>query len=152
MSCAASILIALFTGIAGALCAGFVAAAYANWYRVSNVVVLLSPTPVELLRSVADYGNGLVARLREIVATPVEQDPGNHLAADFSLRFSAGRAAAHHLRAAGGDFAPQLQAILELSRLREDSLVLTSDVRRVASDWLLQWNGTPAQPDDPPPR
>jgi hypothetical protein len=126
-----------------------------NPYRTSEVLDLVtevSPAPPTLVEPVRVYGAELGQRLREIVALTVEADPGYHQAADFSLRFSAWRAAANHLRSAGGDFAPELETILKLSRQRDDSIVLRSDVRRVASYWLQQWNGTPPEPGDPPPR
>ncbi|MBI3148643.1 MAG: hypothetical protein HYZ17_09055 [Betaproteobacteria bacterium] len=124
-------------------------------YRASETLHLLTqitPAPQTLVEPVRVYGAELGQRLREIVALSVEDDPGYHQAADFSLRFSAWRAAANHLRSVGGDFAPELETILKLSRQRDDSIVLRSDVRRVASYWLQQWKGTPPEPGDPPPR
>ncbi len=120
----------------------------ADPHRASETLRLLTqitPAPQTLVEPVRAYGAELGQRLREIVALPVEDDPGYHQAADFSLRFSAWRAAANHLRSAGGDFAPELETILKLSHQRDDSIVLRSDVRRVASYWLQQWNGTPPE-------
>lgn len=127
----------------------------ADPYRSSEALRLLTqitPAQPALVEPVRAYGAELGQRLRDIVALPVEDDPGYHQAAEFSVRFSAWRAAANHLRSAGGDFAPELETILKLSRQRDDSIVLRSDVRRVASYWLQQWNGTPPEPGDPPAR
>ena len=52
----------------------------------------------------------------------------------------------------GGDFVPELRTILELSRVRPDSIVLRGDVCRVASFYLREWAGVAPLPTDPPPR
>jgi hypothetical protein len=53
---------------------------------------------------------------------------------------------------AGGDFVPELQEILTLSRVREDSHCLQADVRRVASYYLKEWAGVEPLAGDPKPR
>ncbi|MFO1498310.1 MAG: hypothetical protein U1G07_07965 [Verrucomicrobiota bacterium] len=86
-------------------------------------------------------------------ATTVEQDPSYQAAADIAVRFSAWMSAVRHLRAtAGGDFTTELRSMLELSRVREDSLVMRQDVRRVASYYMHEWTGLAPLPSDPKPR
>jgi hypothetical protein len=112
------------------------------------------PTPTrELIPPVEAAGRDIAARLRQVNATTVEQDPGYHGAASISIRFSAWMCAARKLRAeCGGDFSAELKPILELSRVRPDSYVLRMDVCRVASYYLHQWAGVEPLPTDPKPR
>lgn len=108
--------------------------------------------PPELLASVAAAGRDIAERIRKVNTTTVEQDPSYEGAADVSIRFSAWRVAAATLRErAGGDFTPELKAILELSRVRTDSISMR-DVCRVASYYMKQWAGVEPLPTDPKPR
>jgi hypothetical protein len=52
----------------------------------------------------------------------------------------------------GGDFTPELKTILELSRVKKDSVRMQIDVCRVASYYLHVWAGVEPLPTDPPPR
>ena len=109
--------------------------------------------PAALLGSVAAAGRQIAALMRKVNAATLEQDPGFLGAADVSIRFSAWLSAARTLReGSGGDFVPELRAILELSRMRTDSYVMQQDVRRVASFYLNQWAGIAPLPGDPPPK
>lgn len=102
---------------------------------------------------VAAAGRDLAERLRKVNATPVEEDPSYNGAAEISIRFSAWMTAARALRTkAGADFVPELRTLLELSRVRTESIALRMDVRRVASYHLHEWAGVPPHPEDPPPR
>lgn len=113
---------------------------------------LPEPSP-DLIPTVEAVGLDIAERLRRVVATSVEEDPGYQGAAALSVRFVGWIGAAHRLReASGGDFAPELQTILELSRERPDSNSLRMDVCRVASYYLHQWTGVAPLPGDPPPR
>jgi hypothetical protein len=51
----------------------------------------------------------------------------------------------------GVDFTPELGAILELARVRQDSYVMRQDVVRVASYYMQQWAGLAPLPTDPKP-
>lgn len=107
----------------------------------------------DLLATVSAAGQDILVRLREFNATSPEQDPSFEGAADVGIRFSAWMAAVRALREkSGGDFIPELREILELSRVRTDSIVLRGDVRRVASYYLREWAGVEPLPGDPPPR
>lgn len=107
----------------------------------------------ELIPPVEAAGRDIAARLRQVNATTVEQDPGYHGAASISIRFSAWMCAVRKLRTeCGGDFTGELKPILELSRVRPDSYVLRMDVCRVASYYLHQWAGVEPLPTDPKPR
>jgi hypothetical protein len=118
-----------------------------------RVVELLPPAGPDLNASVTAAGQDLIQRIRKVNATTPEQDPGYHGFADISIRFTGWVTAVQTLREkAGGDFIPELKAILELSRARPDSIAMGSDVRRVASYYLKEWAGIEPLPGDPPPR
>lgn len=107
----------------------------------------------ELIPGVTAAGRDIIARQRKFNASTPEQDPSYEGAADVAVRFSAWLSAVKALRdPSRGDFIPELREILELSRLRTDSQVMRSDVRRVASYYLKLWAGVEPLPDDPPPR
>ena len=113
---------------------------------------LPEPTP-DFIAPVEAAGRDIAERLRRVNATSAEEDPGYHGAAAVSLRFIGWISAARRLReTCGGDFTPELQKILELSRERPDSQSLRMDVCRVASYYLHQWAGIAPLPTDPPPR
>ncbi|MBL9154393.1 MAG: hypothetical protein JNK37_18020 [Verrucomicrobiales bacterium] len=116
------------------------------------IEMLPAPT-AEFNAPVAAAGRDIAARLRAVVATPVEKDPGYDGAADISIRFNGWLCAARKLRGdSGGDFTGELQAILVLSRERPDSHALRMDVCRVASYYLHQWAGIEPLPTDPKPK
>jgi len=109
--------------------------------------------PPGLVAAVNAAGRDLAERIRQFNATTVEQDPRYQGAGDASLRFSGWMAAARALREkCGGDFVPELCEILELSRVRNDSSVMRTDIRRVASYYAKEWAGLEPLPGDPPPR
>jgi hypothetical protein len=110
----------------------------------------LPQPPEELVNSVKEAGRDIAARLRKVNDTTPEQDPNYIGAADVAVRFSAWMVAVRTLREkCGGDFIPELRAILELSRVRDDSIVLRTDVLRVASYYMHQWAGVAPLPTDP---
>lgn len=117
-------------------------------------LVRLLPAPVvELNALVVEAGRRIARDLRAFNDTPVEDDPSYQRAADVSIRFSAWLSAVRTLRErCGGDFIPELCAILELSRVRTDSHAMQADVRRVASYYAKEWAGIAPLPGDPPPR
>lgn len=116
------------------------------------IAQLPAPT-AEFVASVQVAGRDLAERIRKFNATSVEADPSYQGAADVSLRFSGWMAAVRTLRTkVGGDFTPELQTILELSRARPDSIAMRQDVCRVASFYLHAWAGIAPLPDDPKPR
>ena len=98
-------------------------------------------------------GRDLADLMRKMNATPAQADPDFLRANDVAIRFSAWIAAVTKLRAKdGGDFIPELRAIVELSRVRNDLEAIRGDVRRVAVFYLSEWVGDAPQPDDPKPR
>ncbi len=117
-------------------------------------VVRLLPAPDAALNPlVVEAGRRIARDLRAFNDTPVEDDPSYEGAAEVSIRFSAWIDAARTLRErCGGDFIPELCAILELSRVRTDSHVVQADVRRVASFYAEKWAGIAPLPGDPKPR
>lgn len=105
------------------------------------------------IEPVTAAGHDLAVRLRKVNATPEAEDPSYEGAADVCVRFVAWMQAVRTLRAkAGADFTPELRTLLELSRVRTESVALRMDVRRVASFYLHEWAGVPPHPEDPPPR
>lgn len=111
------------------------------------------PGPADrLLAPVAASGQDLRQRLERALGTSEAEDPAFEWAADISIRFSGWLHAVSHLRKhAGGDFTPELRAILAAARQRPDSHALRQDVVRVASFYLHEWAGDAPLPDDPPP-
>ena len=108
--------------------------------------------PAGLIPAVTAAGRDLAEQMRRVNATTVEQDPDFLGAADVSIRFSGWMAAARILREkCGGDFVPELLEILALSRVREDSSLMRSDIRRVSSYYAKEWAGVEPLPGDPPP-
>ena len=118
-----------------------------------HLIEHLPEYPEELVASVSEAGRDIAARLRKVNDTSPERDPSHLGAADVAVRFSAWMEAVRTLREkGGGDFTPELLAILELSRVRDDSIVLRNDVLRVASYYMQQWAGLAPLPTDPSPR
>jgi hypothetical protein len=108
--------------------------------------------PKALVPVVAEFGRNLAALIAQVNTTKPEQDPRYLGFVPVSIRFSAWTVALPPLREkAGGDFTPELRAILELSRIREDSHLMQEDVRRVASYYMQQWAGVAPVPGDPKP-
>jgi hypothetical protein len=102
---------------------------------------------------VAVAGRDLINRIKNVNATPVEQDPSYERAADVSIRFSSWMMAARALREKiQADFIPELREVLELSRVRTDSFVMQQDIRRVSSFYMKEWAGVQPLPGDPPPK
>ena len=112
------------------------------------------PQPsAELNPLVTEVGRDIVRRIRKFNASTPEQDPHYEAAADADARFCAWHEAVTALREkCGGDFIPELREILELSRVREDSQVMTRDVRRIASYYMKLWANVEPLPGDPPPK
>lgn len=112
------------------------------------------PNPdTTLCATVANYGRSIASLIGDMNNTPAEQDPHDDMAAEISIRFSAWMVAIESLRKkAGGDFTPELQAILKLGRVRPDSHCMRMDVVRVASYYLHEWAGVEPLPTDPKPR
>ncbi len=110
--------------------------------------------PTESLTApVGAAGADIIRRMEKVNVTSVEEDPSYDGAADVMIRFSAWMTAVRALRdKAGGDFIPELRRMLELSRVRTDSMVMQQDVRRVASYHLKTWAGVEPLPGDPPPK
>ncbi|MEO7999854.1 MAG: hypothetical protein ABI852_20540 [Gemmatimonadaceae bacterium] len=106
----------------------------------------------ELMQAVEFVGQDLADKMRNMNATTAKEDPDFLRANDVAIRFSAWIIAVAKLRARdGGNFIPELRAIVELSRVRSDLEVIRRDVRRVAVSCLSDWAGVPAQPNDPKP-
>ncbi|MEZ5330376.1 MAG: hypothetical protein R3F19_35460 [Verrucomicrobiales bacterium] len=110
-----------------------------------------------LVPGVMAAGRDIRARIVAFNGTTPEQDPAYHGAADVSIRFSAWMEAARALRSSAdsglddGNFIAELNAILELSRIRTDSASMR-DVCRVASHYMNVWAGIAPHPGDPPSR
>ena len=120
--------------------------------RVLRLIELVPhPTP-ELIAAVEFVGQDLAARMRTMNNTPAKADPDFLLANDVAIRFYGWINAVAKLRAKdGGNFIPELRAIVELSRVRSDLEVIRRDVRRVAVSVLSDWAGVPPQAGDPKP-
>jgi hypothetical protein len=110
----------------------------------------LSPTPASLdaIRAVAV---DLIQRIRVVNELPIDKDPGFEEAGEVAYRFAVWIGAVKSLRQNGSeDFVPELQEILELSRIRTESITMQSNVRRVASHYLRLWAGIESLPGDIP--
>lgn len=118
-----------------------------------RLIAQLPAPEATLIPPVTNAGRDLIARMEKANATTPEQDPRGEAVADVSIRFSAWMEAVRALREkTHGDFIPELEKILELSRLRSDSQVMQQDVCRVASFYLSSWTGIDPLPGDPPPK
>lgn len=122
-------------------------------------IVRFLPKPLDppVKNGVAVCGRHLAEILRQVNATPPEQDPHFELAGESSVRFSAWISVVGLLRApenggAADDFIPELLEILKLSRQRPEIHTLTQDIRRVASYYAQKWAGIAPHPGDPPPK
>ncbi len=110
----------------------------------------LSP---ELNIVVSDSGRQIASLVRTFNATPLAEDPSMMIACHASQRFHAWMDAVRALRERNaGDFTPELQEILTLSRMRTDSHAIQADIRRVSSYYLKEWANIDPLPGDPPPR
>lgn len=118
-----------------------------------RLIEYLPTFPPELSAIVTAAGRDLAKRFQGVNATPVNEDPSYQGAANVSIRFSGWMVAVRTLREnAGGDFTPELKTLLELSRIRTDSLAMRGDVCRVASCYLKEWAGIEPLPTDPKPK
>ena len=121
--------------------------------RVIRLVEEVPQPAAELIRAVEAVGRDLADRMRRMNATPANEDPDFLRANDVAIRFSAWIAAAGKLHTKdGADLVPELQTIVDLSRVRNDTEVIRQDVRRVAVFYLQEWAGVSPQADDPKPR
>ena len=120
--------------------------------RVLRLIELVPhPTP-ELIAAVEFVGQDLAGRMRTMNSTPAKDDPDFLLANDVAIRFYGWINAVAKLRATdGGNFIPELRAIVELSRVRSDLEVIRRDVRRVGVSVLSEWAGVPPRAGDPKP-
>lgn len=116
-------------------------------------IALLPAPPKELIPAVQAAGREIAARITRFNGTPKEQDPDFETAVDPATRFSGWLPAAKALREkCGGDFTPELETILKLSRVRPESHCMREDICRVASFYLQEWAGIAPLPSDPKPR
>ncbi len=117
-------------------------------------VIAMHPEPSEELVTIVEAaGREIATRIIAFNNTPVDADPGFEMAVDPCVRFHRWIDAAANLREkCQGDFTPELTSILELSRVRPESIAMRSDVNRVASYYLHKWAGVEPLPTDPKPR
>ena len=121
-------------------------------YAALRCIAQLPQPPRELVPAVEAAGRVIAERITSFNQTPREQDPDFAAAVDPATRFYGWITAAKALREkAGGDFAPELKVILELSRVRPESHCMRQDICRVASYYLQVWTGIPPLPTDPKP-
>jgi hypothetical protein len=112
----------------------------------------LDRPPAALATPVAEVGRQIAAAIRAVNGRTTEQDPGYEGAAAVAIQFSAWMVAVRTLQGRDGvDFTPELGAVLELARVRQDSYVMRQDVVRVASYYMQQWTGIAPLPTDPKP-
>ncbi len=109
--------------------------------------------PPDLNAQVAASGRKIAALIHIFNTTPLADDPSMMIACHASQRFHGWMDAVRALRERNrGDFTPELQEILTLSRIRIDSHAIQADIRRVASYYLHEWANIAPLPGDPPPR
>jgi hypothetical protein len=117
-----------------------------------RVLEHLDRPPASLAAPVAEVGRQIAGAIRAVNGRTTEQDPGYESAAAVAIQFSAWMVAARALQGTDKvDLTPELGAILELARVRQDSYVMRQDVVRVASYYLQQWAGVAPLPTDPKP-
>jgi hypothetical protein len=107
-----------------------------------RAVLLMKEPPPGLAAAVIDVGRQIVADIREVNTTRVEDDPSYEKAADASVRFSGWMGAARALHGRSGvDMLPVLKDILEVAKVRTDSIVMRGDVVRVSGFYVKEWSG-----------
>jgi hypothetical protein len=108
-----------------------------------HVVARLERPSVELVPSVVAAGRDIIERIKKFNKTTPEQDPSYEGAADIDIRFSGWLHAADKFhKLSQHDFKTQLQEIIELAGIREDSIALQSDVVRVGAFYRDRWKKT----------
>jgi len=101
---------------------------------------------------VAEVGRQIAGAIRAVNGRTIEEDPSYEGAAAVGVQFSAWMVAVRALQGRDEvDLTPELGAILELARVRQDSYVMRQDVVRVASYYMQQWAGVVPLPTDPKP-
>lgn len=102
-------------------------------------VALLPVPPAGLAPAVEEVGRQIAQQIREVNATPAEADPSYELAGRVSWRFAGWHEAARTLHGRPGvDLRPVLKQILELARVRRESLAM-QDVVRVSGFYVEKW-------------
>lgn len=104
-------------------------------------VSLMKPPPEGLGSAVIEVGRRIAAEIRVVNATTVEEDPSYQKAADAGVRFAGWSEAARVLHGRPGvDMRPVMREILDLARVRGESLMMM-DVVRVSGFWTKEWSG-----------
>ena len=105
-----------------------------------RAVSLMKKPPAGLAPDVEAVGRDILLAIREFNETPVEKDPTYEKAAAISTRFAGWSGASIALHERGAiDQRPIFREILQLSRLRPDSHVMSLDVARVADFYVKEW-------------
>jgi hypothetical protein len=117
-----------------------------------RAISLMRPPPEGLAPAVSEVGHRLADEIRVVNATTPEEDPSYLKAADASVRFAGWSEAARVLHGRPGvDLRPEMITILELARVRSESLVM-KDVVSVAGYWTKEWSGGATAPASGPSR
>jgi hypothetical protein len=102
-------------------------------------VALMDTPPPGLAPSVEQVGRQIADEIRVVNATPADADPSYEHAAAASVRFAGWNEAARTLHGrAGIDLRPVMRELLELSRVRAESMTM-QDVARVAGFYVDAW-------------
>ena len=110
-----------------------------------RAVVPMRPLPVGVAPAVIDSGHQIAAEIRVVNATTIEQDPSYERAAAASVRFAGWQEAARILHGEGGvNLLPVMRQILELARVREESIEMR-DIVRVSGYYVSKWSESPSQ-------
>ena len=111
--------------------------------RALRFLVLMKTIPPDLTSAVEEVGGEVLADLRIVTATSVEDDPGYERAAAAYTRFVGWHEAARVLHGHNGaNFLPLMREILGAARVRDDSIVMR-DVVRISHFYVDKWS-----PDD----
>jgi hypothetical protein len=102
-------------------------------------VALLKAPPEGLAPAVEEVGREIAQQIRQVNATSAEADPSYELAGQVEVRFAGWSEAARTLHGRPGvDLRPVMKQILELARVRSESLAL-QDVVRVSGHYVEEW-------------
>ena len=107
--------------------------------RALRAVALLKEPPAGLAPAVEAVGREIAQEIRAVNATSAEADPSYELAGRVSWRFAGWSEAARTLHGRpGADLRPVMRQILELARVRAESLAM-QDVARVSGYYVGKW-------------
>jgi hypothetical protein len=106
-----------------------------------RAISLMKPPPPGFGPVISELGRRIVEEIKVVNATTAEEDPSYQKAADASVRFVGWSEAARTIHGRDGvDLRAEMKEILELAKVRTESIVMR-DVVRIASYYTKEWSG-----------